>query len=171
MAHIVKLLDDLEFRTPAEFDGRSKGYTTDAVVNEPGGGVQMGFRVSRLDAGGAVEAHVQSFEESIYVMEGSLVLDTVEGSTEMVAGDYGLVPVGMTHALPQHLGRARVVRRDAGAAAARAVRLRHAVPRAARRSRPGPRTPSTCAIHAPVRSVTSTPSRWTRRCRPRTAWP
>ena len=25
MAHIVKLLDDLEFRTPAEFDGRSKG--------------------------------------------------------------------------------------------------------------------------------------------------
>ena len=40
----------------------------------------MGFRVSRLDAGGAVEAHVHSFEESIYVMEGSLVLDTVEGS-------------------------------------------------------------------------------------------
>ena len=77
MAHIVKLLDDLEFRTPAEFDGRSKGYATDAVVNEPGGGVQMGFRVSRLDAGGAVEAHVQSFEESIYVMEASLVLDTV----------------------------------------------------------------------------------------------
>ena len=73
MAHIVKLLDDLEFRTPAEFDGRSKGYAADAVVNEPGGGVQMGFRVSRLDAGGAVEAHVQSFEESIYVMEGSLV--------------------------------------------------------------------------------------------------
>ena len=99
MAHIVKLLDDLEFRTPAEFDGRSKGYATDAVVNEPGGGVQMGFRVSRLDAGGAVEAHVQSFEESIYVMEGSLVLDTVEGSTEMVAGDYALVPVGMTHGL------------------------------------------------------------------------
>jgi len=99
MAHIVKLLDDLEFRTPAEFDGRSKGYATDAVVNEPGGGVQMGFRVSRLDAGGAVEAHVQSFEESVYVMEGSLVLDTVEGSTEMVAGDYALVPVGMTHAL------------------------------------------------------------------------
>jgi oxalate decarboxylase/phosphoglucose isomerase-like protein (cupin superfamily) len=30
---------------------------------------------------------------------GSLIVGTVEGATEMVAGDYGLVPVGMTHAL------------------------------------------------------------------------
>jgi quercetin dioxygenase-like cupin family protein len=33
------------------------------------------------------------------VTEGSVVVDTMEGSTEMVEGDYGLIPVGMTHAL------------------------------------------------------------------------
>ena len=99
MAHVVKLHDDLAPRTPPEFEGRSKGYAVDPVVDEPAGGVQMGFRVSRLDAGGSVDAHVHSFEESLYVVGGSLIVETVEGATEMVAGDYGLVPVGMTHAL------------------------------------------------------------------------
>lgn len=99
MAHIVKLHSDLAPRTPLEFEGRSAGYAVDPVVDEPSGGVQMGFRVSRLDAGGSVEAHVHSFEESLYVVGGSLIVETMEGATEMAAGDYGLVPVGMTHAL------------------------------------------------------------------------
>jgi len=99
MGHIVKHAADLDQRTPAEFEGRSKGYTGDSVVDEVGGSVQMGFRVARLEPGGHADAHVHSFEESIYVVEGSLTVDTTEGSFEMVTGDYGLLPVGMTHAL------------------------------------------------------------------------
>jgi len=97
--HIVKTVADLVYRVPAEFDGRSAGYTVDPVVDEAGGSVQMGFRLSRLGPGGFVDTHVHSFEESIYVIEGRLTLDTPEGSVELVAGDYGLIPVGMTHAL------------------------------------------------------------------------
>jgi len=97
--HIVKTVADQVFDEPSEFEGRCSGYTTAAIVDEPGGSTQMGFRVSRLAAGGSVASHVHSFEESLYVVEGRLVLDTPEGSTEMVTGDYGLVPVGMTHAL------------------------------------------------------------------------
>ncbi|MDX1448112.1 MAG: cupin domain-containing protein [Acidimicrobiia bacterium] len=97
--HIVKHEDQLEFRVPPEFEGRSRGYVGDDVVDEAGGSTQTGFRVARLAAAGAVDAHVHSFEESFYVIEGELVIDTPEGSTRMVAGDYGLVPVGMTHAL------------------------------------------------------------------------
>lgn len=99
MAHIVKRTADLQYRTPPEFEGRSKGYAVDAVVDERGGSVQMGFRVARLEPGGQVDAHVHSFEESLYVVDGSLTVDTTEGSQELVTGDYGLIPVGMTHAL------------------------------------------------------------------------
>ena len=99
MAHIVKTHRELAFDVPAEFVGRSDGYTGDLIVNEDDGGVQMGFRVARLAAGGSVDTHVHSFEESFYVIDGALTLDTPEGSVQLVAGDYALVPVGMTHAL------------------------------------------------------------------------
>jgi quercetin dioxygenase-like cupin family protein len=104
MARIVKLHGDLQHRTPAEFEGRSAGYAVDAVVDERGGAVQMGFRVSRLDADGRVDAHVHSFEESIYVLEGSLIVETMEGATQLVAGDYGLIQVGMMHSLRNDSG-------------------------------------------------------------------
>ena len=97
MGHIVKHAADLEHRTPVEFEGRSKGYTGDSVVDERGGSVQMGFRIARIEAAGHVDAHVHSFEESIYVIDGSLTLDTTEGSYDLSTGDYGLIPVGMTH--------------------------------------------------------------------------
>jgi quercetin dioxygenase-like cupin family protein len=99
MAHIVKTRNELAFEIPPEFIGRSSGYTGDLVVNEDDGGVQMGFRVARLDAGGSVDTHLHSYEESVYVIDGALVLDTAEGSVQLVTGDYALVPVGTTHAL------------------------------------------------------------------------
>jgi len=97
-SHIVKRRSDLAFATPPEFDDRSEGYAGDAVVDEPAGGVQMGFRLARLEPGGSVAAHVHSFEESVYVIGGHLTVDTLEGSFELIPGDYGLLPVGATHA-------------------------------------------------------------------------
>ncbi len=105
MAHIVALRADLDLGTPAEFEGRSTGYAGQNVVDE-GGGVQMGFRIARLEAGGTVDTHVHSFEESVYVVGGSLTVHTTEGSAELVAGDYGLIPVGMTHAFANTSGDA-----------------------------------------------------------------
>ena len=106
MAHIVKHEGDLAYRTPAEFEGKSTGYTGDAVVDEGGGSLQMGFRVARIEPGGSVDAHVHSFEESVFVIDGSLTVDTTEGSSELSAGDYGLLPVGMTHAFRNTSGDA-----------------------------------------------------------------
>lgn len=96
--HIVKKSAELDYTVPSEFEGRSSGYTRDNVVDEPGGGVQMGFAVARLEPGGHVDTHVHSFEETLYVVDGELTVDTPEGSYRLVAGDYGLLPVGMTHA-------------------------------------------------------------------------
>jgi len=97
-AHIVKLRDELVFGVPAEFAGHSEGYTRDPVVAEVGGSVQMGFEVARLEAGGGVDSHVHSFEETLFILEGELTVDTPEGSYRLIPGDYGLLSVGMTHA-------------------------------------------------------------------------
>lgn len=105
--HIVKLHNDLDPRVPAEFERRSNGYTTDSVVDEPAGGVQMGFRLARLAPGGAVETHLHSFEESVYVVTGSLVVDLPDGSFTLVPGDYGLIPQGVPHAF-RNLGEGDV---------------------------------------------------------------
>lgn len=96
--HIVKKVGDLAFATPSEFAGRSAGYVAAPVVDEPSGGVQMGFRVAHLDPGGNADTHVHSFEESLYIVSGELVVDTSEGNTTMVPGDYALIPQGMPHA-------------------------------------------------------------------------
>jgi quercetin dioxygenase-like cupin family protein len=95
--HIVTKAEDFRYATPSEFSNRSKGYVAASVVDEPGGAVQMGFRVANLEPGGEVDSHIHSFEESIYVVDGSLMVDTPEGSYELAGGDYGLLPVGMTH--------------------------------------------------------------------------
>src|SRR5688572_5913720 len=97
-AHLVTLARDLAFMVPPEFEGRSQGYAADAVVDERSGGVQMGFRVARLEPGGRVVAHVDSFEEAICVVDGSVTVDTPEGSSALMSGDYGLLPLGVTHA-------------------------------------------------------------------------
>ena len=96
--HIVKTTSDLDYETPSEFEGRSEGYVAADVVDEPGGSTQMGFRMGRLDAGGNADTHVHSFEESLYVVEGELTVDTPEASHRLLTGDYALLPVGKTHA-------------------------------------------------------------------------
>ena len=106
MTHIVVKQVDLAYRTPPEFDGRSIGYSGHSVVDEGSGSVQMGFRLARLEPGGSVDSHVHSFEESIYVIDGRLAVDTFEGSFELLPGDYGLIPVGTTHAFRSTSGAA-----------------------------------------------------------------
>ena len=96
--HIVKKVADLQYVTPAEFTERSAGYSAADVVDEPGGSTQMGFRLGRIVPGGSADTHVHSFEESLFVVEGSLTVDTPEGSYLLQPGDYALLNVGTTHA-------------------------------------------------------------------------
>jgi quercetin dioxygenase-like cupin family protein len=83
---------------PGAFAGRSRGFTRWPVVDEAAGAVHTGFGICTLEPGGALDAHLHSFEESLYLLEGELVLDTGEGSLRLRQGDYGLVPVGVAHA-------------------------------------------------------------------------
>jgi quercetin dioxygenase-like cupin family protein len=74
------------------------GYARWPVVGEHSGAVHTGFGLCTLEPGGTVPAQVHSYEESVYVVDGSVVLQTTDGATAMVSGDYGVIPVGVAHA-------------------------------------------------------------------------
>ena len=96
--HLVRRAAGSRFEAPGGWAATARGYRRWTVVDESAGAVHTGFGVAVLDAGGAVPAHVHSFEESVYVLDGTGVLDTADGSFRLVPGDYALLPVGVPHA-------------------------------------------------------------------------
>ncbi len=96
--HIVLTAAEADYRTPAEYAGHSEGFERWSIVDDSRtAAVQTGFGICRLQAGGSIDPHVHSFEESVYVLGGEVVCETPDGSVRMVEGDYGLVPVGVEH--------------------------------------------------------------------------
>jgi quercetin dioxygenase-like cupin family protein len=88
--HLVRTAADAEFST------LSPGHRRWSAVDESAA-VHTGFGVCELDPGSAVAAHVHSFEESFYLLEGTVVLTTAEGSFRLGEGDFGVLPVGVPH--------------------------------------------------------------------------
>jgi quercetin dioxygenase-like cupin family protein len=96
--HLVARAGEADPAVPGPFAGRSAGFRRWAVVGEAAGAAHTGFGICDLEEGGRLDAHVHSFEESVFVLQGRLVLDTAEGSVALGPGDYGFVPVGVAHA-------------------------------------------------------------------------
>jgi len=67
------------------------------VVGEDDHAVHTGFVINELDGGGSIPWHVHSFEESFYLVEGSALIDTAEGSFRVSEGGYGVIPIAMPH--------------------------------------------------------------------------
>src|SRR6266545_297752 len=82
----------------AHYVASSDAFSRWSVVDETTSAVHTGFALCVLRPGGSVPARVQSFEESFYLVDGSVVLETPEGAVALGAGDYGLLPVGYPHA-------------------------------------------------------------------------
>lgn len=68
-------------------------------MSEETGAVHTAFGLSELDGGGSVDAHVHAYEETLFVLEGELILQTEAGAVALGPGDYGMIPVGLPHAL------------------------------------------------------------------------
>ena len=96
--HIVRRAAEADYVVPGGWAAGADGYRRWTVVDEPSGAVHTGFGVGSLAPGGTVPAHVHSFEESVYVLDGTGVLDTNEGSFLLGPGDYALLPTGVAHA-------------------------------------------------------------------------
>jgi quercetin dioxygenase-like cupin family protein len=97
--HLVRTADQALFETPAAYARISAGYRRWSVVNRESGSVHQEFGICELDAGGWIDTHVHSFEESIYVLEGEIVVDTGDGTFLLRPGDYGVFLVAAPHAI------------------------------------------------------------------------
>ncbi len=95
---VVRRAAEAAYRSPGALAPGSEGLERWRAVGEDDGAVHTDFGVSRLAPHGVVPAHVHSFEESFHVLEGEVILATPEATVLLVAGDYGVIPVGVPHA-------------------------------------------------------------------------
>ncbi len=94
---VVRTAAEAQYGDPGALAPGSEGLTRWAAVTEDDGSVHTGFGISRLQPTGSVPTHVHSFEESFHVLEGTVILVTPEATVELVAGDYGVIPIGVPH--------------------------------------------------------------------------
>jgi quercetin dioxygenase-like cupin family protein len=96
--HVVRFAADAVYE-PAPDPRAGTGLSRWTIADETTpGAVHTEFSVCELESGGIVATAVQSFEECFYVLEGSPIVQTPEGATRLVPGDYGLLPLGVAHA-------------------------------------------------------------------------
>jgi quercetin dioxygenase-like cupin family protein len=96
--HLVRRGGELELTAPP--GSTAEGFRRWSVVDETTpGAVHTTFAISELAPGGSLPAHVHSFEDSLYVLEGEVVLDTADAAFLLRPGDYGVNAVGAPHAL------------------------------------------------------------------------
>jgi quercetin dioxygenase-like cupin family protein len=86
-----------------EADDYGPGFRRTPLVDETVA-VHTGFGICDLEAGATVPAHLHSFEESIFVLSGEVVVETPEGAFRLRPGDYGLLPLGVAHAYRSEVG-------------------------------------------------------------------
>jgi quercetin dioxygenase-like cupin family protein len=77
----------------------AKGLQAWSAVDSSTAAVHTGFSVARLEAGGSMPTHVHSYEESLYVLDGELIVQTPGEAVLLRPGDYGWIPVGVPHLL------------------------------------------------------------------------
>ncbi len=95
MHHVLPAKD---IRLKPAYLRHSKLFSRCSVVDGSVGSVHMGVGLCALKAGGRIDTHLHSFEESFYVLEGEPTLILDGRGYPLVPGACGLVPVGVQHA-------------------------------------------------------------------------
>ncbi|MGH3333584.1 MAG: cupin domain-containing protein [Nocardioidaceae bacterium] len=96
-AHLVSPAGTAEPVAATGWAENATGFSRWAAVGEEDGAVHTGFGICELAPGGSLPAHLHSFEESFFVVEGTGAVDTPEGTFRVTAGGYGVLPVGVPH--------------------------------------------------------------------------
>jgi mannose-6-phosphate isomerase-like protein (cupin superfamily) len=95
--HYVSKIDPNTAKTPPFYAQHSTGFRRSTYVDRAIGSVHMGVGVCFLDAGGVVEPHLHSFEESFFILEGSVIAHIGEQSFTLGPGHFGLISTGVRH--------------------------------------------------------------------------
>jgi quercetin dioxygenase-like cupin family protein len=95
---VVRHAADAEYIDPGPLAPGSEGLTRWRAVGEDDGAAHTDFGITRLSPGGRTATHIHSFEEAFHVLEGEVELVAPEATVRLVAGDYGIIPIGVPHA-------------------------------------------------------------------------
>lgn len=95
MHHILRTT---ELELKPVYPGNSDHFTRCSLVDGAEGSVHMGLGLCALQAGGRVNTHVHSFEESFFVTEGTPMLILDGRGYPLKPGACGVIPVGVPHA-------------------------------------------------------------------------
>jgi len=96
--HHVSRIAEVAAQTPERYETRSAGFRRFTYVDRTVGSVHMGVGICYLDSNGVIEPHVHSFEETFYVVDGSLIAQIGDQTSLLGPGHFGLIPTGERHA-------------------------------------------------------------------------
>lgn len=96
--HDVSRIEAAAAETPQLYRPHSAGFRRAAYVGRAVGSVHMGAAICFLEPQGVIQPHRHSFEESFYILEGSLVAQVGERAYTLGPGHYGLISTGVRHA-------------------------------------------------------------------------
>jgi quercetin dioxygenase-like cupin family protein len=95
--HAVSRIDPASARVPPLYESHSIGFRRATYVDRSMGSVHMGVGVCFLDPGGVIQPHSHSFEESFYILEGTVGVEIAGKNRELGRGHFGLIPTGAPH--------------------------------------------------------------------------
>jgi quercetin dioxygenase-like cupin family protein len=97
--HYVSKIELASAQPPPAYQGHSPGLRRATYVDRAKGSVHMGTGICTLDPAGTVEGHVHAFEETFYILDGSLIVQVGESAYQIGPGNYGLIATGTPHSL------------------------------------------------------------------------
>jgi mannose-6-phosphate isomerase-like protein (cupin superfamily) len=95
--HFVSRIDPASATVPHLYQPHSSGFRRATYVDRVTGSVHMGVGICFLDPGGVIRPHLHSFEESFYILEGSVTAEIGMKTYELGPGHFGLIPTGVQH--------------------------------------------------------------------------
>jgi mannose-6-phosphate isomerase-like protein (cupin superfamily) len=96
--HYVSKINAAAALTPTIYDQLSTGFRRATYVDRAMGSVHMGVGICYLEPKGIVQPHLHSFEESFYILEGTVQAQIGERSHVLGPGHFGLISTGVRHA-------------------------------------------------------------------------
>ncbi len=98
--HHVTTIDDTKATTPTQYAAHTKGFRRQVLVSRSeGGSPHMNLSVDHLDEDGVIAPVLHSFEISLYVFEGTLLV-TTQGETHQLGPDHVIaIPIGVAYSI------------------------------------------------------------------------
>jgi quercetin dioxygenase-like cupin family protein len=99
VVHYVGRVDWDLVAKPQPSSATSSGLARAVMVGPEQGAVHTEVAIGSLQGGGWIARHFHSFEESLYVLGGELLLEIDRTIHRLVKGDFALIPIGVRHTL------------------------------------------------------------------------